>query len=82
MSARLERSEKADLDHQICMHTTEALTLERKNLLLGMHDGRIRRDGSSHEVVCICQVDDNDLILFVNLLSHTYEVITLECQVL
>lgn len=74
--------ETADLAGRIGTHTAENLTLQRKDLLLWMHDCRVRRDGSSHEVVCICQVDNNDLVLLVNLLSYTYEVVALERQVL
>ena len=60
------------------MYTNEILTLQSENLLLRVHDGRVRRDGSSHEVVRVCQVDDDDLVLLVDLFSYANEVVRLE----
>lgn len=62
--------------------TERGRTLQRKNLLLRVHDSRVGRDRPPHKVVGICQVDDDDLVLLIDLLSHTYEVITLKSQVL
>ena len=47
-----------------------------------MHYGRIGGDRSTHDIVGVCKVDDDDLVLFINLLSHTNEVVGLEGQCL
>ena len=40
-----------------------------------MHNGGIRGNRSPDEIVGICEVDDDDLVLLVNLLAYTNEVV-------
>lgn len=39
-----------------------------------MHDCRVRCDGSPHDLVCICEIDNHDVVL----VSHTDKVVRLE----
>ena len=61
------------------MHLND-LTLQGNDLLVGVHDGTLSRDGSSHNIIGIGQVNNNDLILLSDLLPHTNEVVRLEGQ--
>jgi hypothetical protein len=40
-----------------------------------MHYSRVCGNGPSEDVVCISQVDNNDLVLLVDLFADTYEVV-------
>lgn len=42
---------------------------------MGMHNGGIRGNGSSDEIVGIGEVDNDDLILLINLLAYTNKVV-------
>ena len=59
---------------------TITLTLQRENLLVGMHDGRISTNWPPENIVGIGKVDDDDLVLLIDLFTHTNEVVRLECQ--
>jgi hypothetical protein len=57
-------------------------TLQRQDLLLGMHDGRVGRDRSPQDIVRVGEVDDDYLVLVINLFSYTDEAVRLESQCL
>ena len=50
-------------------------TLESKNLLVWVHNGRVGSDWSSEDIIGIGKVNDDDLVLFVDFLSYTDEVV-------
>ena len=54
------------------------LTSQRQDLVFGVHDGRVSRNGSPQYVVGIGEVDDDNLILLADFLAHTDEVVTLK----
>ena len=56
------------------------LTLQRENLLVGMHNGRIGANWPPEDIVGVGKVDDDDLVLLVDLFTHTNEVVRLKCQ--
>ena len=45
-----------------------------------MHDGRVGANWPSEDIVGVRKVDDNNLVLLVDLFTHTNEVVRLECQ--
>lgn len=45
-----------------------------------MHDSRVSSNGTPYHIVCVCKVNDDDLVLFGNLLPHANEVVALERQ--
>lgn len=55
-------------------------TLEGYNLILWVHDSRVGSDRSSDDIIRICQVDYDDLVLLANLFANAYEVVRLERQ--
>ncbi len=56
-------------------------TLESKNFLMRVHDSRVRRDWSTHDIVGISKVDNDDLVLFIDFFPNTNEVVGLESHV-
>ena len=57
-------------------------TLESQNLLVGVHNGRVGGDWSTQNIVGVGQVDDDDLVLFVEFLPHTNEMVGFQSQCL
>jgi hypothetical protein len=55
-------------------------TLERKYLLARVHNGRVGSDGSPEDIVALAQIDDDDLVLFVDLFANANEAVGLERQ--
>ena len=47
-----------------------------------MHNGGIRSDRSTYDLVGIGEVDDDDLVLLIDFLPHANEVVGLQRQVL
>lgn len=45
-----------------------------------MHNGRIGTNWPPKDIVGVRKVDNDNLILLVDLFSHTYEMVGLECQ--
>lgn len=45
-----------------------------------VHNGRVGRYGPPEDIVRVRKVNDYDLVLLVDLLAHTDEVVRLECQ--
>ena len=45
-----------------------------------VHDGRIRCDWTAEDIVGVGEVDDDDLVLFIDFLSYTDKVVGLEGQ--
>lgn len=45
-----------------------------------MHNCAVRSDGSSEDIVGVREVNDNNLVLFSNLLSYTDKVVRLESE--
>lgn len=43
-----------------------------------MHDGTVGSNRSPQDIVGIGKVDNNNLVLFIDLFSHAYEVVGLE----
>ena len=62
---------------QCIVHLWSRRTLERENLLVRVHYGRVGRDWSPDDIIGICQVYDDDLVCLVDLLAHANEVIRL-----
>lgn len=62
------------------MRRKVGLTLQRKNLLAWMHDGRVGGDRPTKDVVGICEVDDNDLILLAYFFPNANVAVRLERQ--
>jgi hypothetical protein len=54
------------------------LALQCKNLLVGMHNGRIGTDWSPEDIVGVREVNDDDLILLIDLFAHTDKMVRLE----
>ena len=54
------------------------LTLQSQDFLVRMHNSRIRRDWSPQDVVGIRQVHNDNLILLIDLLPDTDEMVALE----
>ena len=52
-------------------------TLQSKNLLMRMHNGRVGRNWSPEDIVCIGEVYDDDLVGVVDLFPYTDEVVGL-----
>jgi hypothetical protein len=44
-----------------------------------MHDGRIRTNWSTKDIMGVREVDDDNLILLVDLFPNTDEMVGLEC---
>ena len=57
-------------------------TLEGQNLLVGVHNRGVGSDWSTQNIVGVGQVDNNDLVLFVNFLPHTDEMVGFQSQCL
>ena len=57
-------------------------TLQRENLLVWVHDRRVRRNWAAEDIVGVRKVDDDDLVLLIDLLSYTDEVVRFEGQTL
>jgi hypothetical protein len=66
---------------ELCKVTVTAITLtfQRKNLLVGVHDGRVGTNWPPEHIVGVGKVDDDDLVLLINLFTHTNEVVRFEC---
>ena len=47
-----------------------------------MHNGGVRSDRPADDIAGVGQVDNDDLILFVDLLSYADEVVGFKCQCL
>jgi hypothetical protein len=47
-----------------------------------VHNGRVCRDGSPKDIVGVGEVDDYNLVLFVNLLTYTNKVIRFQSKCL
>jgi hypothetical protein len=45
-----------------------------------VHNGGIRGDRSSNDIISVGEVHDNDLILFPDFFTHTYEMVRLKRQ--
>jgi hypothetical protein len=61
------------------MIITITLTFQRKNLLAGMHYGRVSTNWPPENIVGVCKVDDDDLVLLIDLFTDTNEVVRFEC---
>ena len=61
---------------------TRIHTFESQNLLLGVHNRGVGGDWSTENIIGIVQVDNNDLVLFVDFLPHTDEMVGFEGQCL
>lgn len=57
-----------------------ARTFESQNLLLRVHNGGVRSNRSPEDIISVCKVDDNDLVLFVDFLAHANEMVAFERQ--
>ena len=58
----------------------DILTLQRQYLLVRMHYGRVGRYRSAYYIVCVCKVDDDDLVLLIDLFPHTDKVVGLKSK--
>ena len=56
------------------------LTLQSQDFLVRMHNSRIRRDWSPQHIIGIGEVDNYNLVLFVDLFSNTNEVVRFQRQ--
>ncbi len=45
-----------------------------------MHDGRVGANWPPKNIVGVREIDDDDLVLFIDLFAHTNEVVRLKCQ--
>ena len=59
----------------LCASMSSSPTLECKNLLVWVHNSRVRCNWSSDEIVGICEVDNDNLVLLVDLLAYTNEMV-------
>ena len=57
-------------------------TFKSQNLLVGVHYRGVCGDWSTQNIIGVVQVDDNDLVLLVDLLPHTDEMVGFEGQCL
>ena len=57
-------------------------TFESQNLLVGVHNRGVCGNWSPQNIVCIVQVDNDDLVLLVDLLPHADEMVGFEGQCL
>ena len=57
-------------------------TFESQNLLVGVHYCGVCSNWSTQNIVCVVQVDDDDLVLLVDLLPYTDEMVGFEGQCL
>ena len=55
-------------------------TLQSQNLLVRMHNCRVGSDRSTEDIVRVREVNDDDLVLFIDPLSHTDEMVALKGQ--
>jgi hypothetical protein len=55
-------------------------TSESQNLLVGVHNRRVCGDWSTQNIVGVVQVDNDDLVLFVDFLPHTDKMVGFEGQ--
>ena len=55
-------------------------TLQCKNLLVRVHDCRIRTNGATQDIVGVGKVYNHDLVLLANLFADTYEVVGFKCE--
>lgn len=55
-------------------------TFQRNDLLLRVHNGRVGGDGPPHDIIGICQVNDDDLVLLANFFSYADEVVRLKSK--
>ena len=55
-------------------------TFESQNLLMGMHNRRVCGDWPSQDIIRVCQIDNNDLVLLVEFLPHADEMVRFEGQ--
>lgn len=64
----------------VLVYQSRVHTFESKDFLVRVHDCRIRCDGSSKDIVRVCKVNNDNLILLVDFLSDTDEVVAFKCQ--
>ena len=57
-------------------------TSESQNLLVGVHYRRVCGDWPTQNIIGVVQVDNDDLVLFVDFLPHTDEMVGFEGQCL
>lgn len=64
------------------MHRTylKTHTFQSQNLLVWVHKRRVGSNRSTHDIVGVGEVDNNDLVLVILFLSYTDIVVGLECQ--
>jgi hypothetical protein len=55
-------------------------TFQRQNLLAWVHYGTVSSDRSPQNIVGVGEVDNDYLVLFVDLLPHTYEMVGFKCK--
>jgi hypothetical protein len=55
-------------------------TFESQNLLVGMHNRGVGGDWPTQNIVGVVQVDDDNLVLFVDFLPHTDEMVGFQSQ--
>ena len=57
---------------------TSVIRLERDDLLDGVHDGRVGRCGSSHNIIRVTEVYDDDLVSISDFFTYSNKLVRLE----
>ena len=66
------------MSERVALSADEAgRTLQREDLLVRVHNGRVGRDWSPEDIIGIREVYDDDLVGLVDLLAHANEVVGL-----
>lgn len=71
---------KTDKHFKTCYACREVHTFQRDDLLLRVHNGRVGGDGPPHDIIGICQVDDDDLVLLANFFSYADKVVRFKSE--
>lgn len=82
MAPKAKRTRQETVQQRLgeaCSKTQFLLTSEGNYLLLGVHNSRVSSNGSSHDIVGIREVDNDDLSLLVDFFLNTDEMVGLEC---
>lgn len=72
-SVRPARFAQVDISHYAT--NTKQLTFQCKDLLARMHNCTVGSNRSPQDIVGIGKVDNDDLVLFIDLFSHAYEMV-------
>ena len=63
----------------VSLINSKTRTTQSQDLLVRVHERGIGNNGSTHDIVGICEVDNNDLIFIILFLSNTDIMVGLEC---